>query len=246
VVDIPTKLLLLTAVATAAFHTLIPDHWLPFVLIGRARNWSGRTTGVVAGFSALLHTGLSVGLGAVAIVVGFGAARWVGEGLERVSGVLLLLFGAAYALWAARKGGHFHPAGSLLHGPRRGEAKPPGSGRPTSEPPEDRSGLRYPADEDLIEGRPDRSALSLAVIVGLNPCVLVLPILVAAADRGGFALALVILAYTATTVPLMVGLSVFGVLGARRIPIPAAARHMETASGLLIAAVGALLLLLEG
>ena len=31
------SLLLLTAAATAAFHTLIPDHWLPFVLVGRAR-----------------------------------------------------------------------------------------------------------------------------------------------------------------------------------------------------------------
>ena len=26
-----------TAVATSVLHTLIPDHWLPFVLIGRAR-----------------------------------------------------------------------------------------------------------------------------------------------------------------------------------------------------------------
>jgi len=39
VTPFPT-LLLATAAATAAFHTLIPDHWLPFVLVGRARRWS--------------------------------------------------------------------------------------------------------------------------------------------------------------------------------------------------------------
>ena len=32
------------AVATGVLHTLIPGHWLPFVMIGRARGWSaGRT-----------------------------------------------------------------------------------------------------------------------------------------------------------------------------------------------------------
>jgi hypothetical protein len=35
------------------------------------------------------------------------------------------------------------------------------------------------------------------------------------------------------------------VAGARRLPIPAAARHMEAASGLLIAVTGAAFLLLE-
>src|SRR5262249_47224433 len=29
-----------TANATAALHALIPDHWLPFVLLSRSRNWS--------------------------------------------------------------------------------------------------------------------------------------------------------------------------------------------------------------
>lgn len=244
--ETPTTLLFATAVATAALHTLIPDHWLPFVLIGRARNWSGRTTGIVSGFSALLHTGLSLALGLVAVVVGLQAARWTGEGLERASSILLVAFGAGYAAWAWRKGGHFHPAGALLHGAggARGHARSgprPHDGGGGSEP-----ALHYPADRDLIEGRADRGAFSLAVIVGVNPCVLVLPLMLAAAERGAAALALVAAAYTATTVPLMVALSVFGVLGARRIRIPAAGRHMEMASGLAIAAVGVLFLLLEG
>jgi hypothetical protein len=43
----------------------------------------------------------------------------------------------------------------------------------------------------------------------------------------------------------MVGLSVAGVVGTRRIPVPPVARHMETASGLLIAICGAVFLLIE-
>ena len=53
------------------------------------------------------------------------------------------------------------------------------------------------------------------------------------------------LAYSVTTIALMVGLSVAGVVGTRRLHVPAVARHMETASGILIALCGALFLLIE-
>ena len=63
-------LLLVTAAATAAIHTLIPDHWLPFVLVGRARGWSAQTTAMVSGFSAVVHTLLSIGLGSAPLRLG--------------------------------------------------------------------------------------------------------------------------------------------------------------------------------
>ncbi len=69
--------------------------------------------------------------------------------------------------------------------------------------------------------------------------------MVATAETGASAVALVTLAYSVTTIALMVGLSVAGVAGARRLPFPAAARHMETASGVLIALCGVVFLLIE-
>lgn len=232
-----TWVLLGTAVATAAFHTLIPDHWLPFVLAGRARGWTLRRTAAVSGASALLHVGLSLALGLVAVGVGLGGARALGEGLERVSAALLLVFGLAYAAWAWRKGGHFHPGGALLH--RHGDS----DGCPGHEGPGDPEHLHYHADTGLIRGTAGRGDGYLAAIVGLNPCVLVFPILVATAERGALAVAVVALAYGATTVGLMVALSVAGVAGARAVAPPSAARHMEALSGILIAAVGAAFLL---
>lgn len=231
-----STLLLGTATATAAFHTLIPDHWLPFVLVGRARSWSAGVTAFVAGFSAIVHTGLSVALGLVAIAMGELTAHAIGARLERASGVLLVVFGLAYALWAWRKGGHFHPGGALLH---RHEPEPHCHGE---EGPENPEHMHYHADEGWI--RAGKGALGLALIVGLNPCVLILPIMIASVGQGTRAVALVAGAYSATTTALMIGLSVVGVVGARRIPVPAAARHMEAASGLLIAIVGVAVLAL--
>jgi ABC-type nickel/cobalt efflux system permease component RcnA len=239
VADAPFYLLTGTAIATAAFHTLIPDHWLPFVLIGRARRWSLRTTAAVSGGSALLHTCLSVVLGLIAIRIGREATAAAGATLERVSGALLVVFGLAYAGWAWKKGGHFHPGGAMLH---REEEGPDCDGH---EGDAHSGHLHYHADRQLIEGAGGRGALYLALIVGLNPCVLVLPIILAAAQRGAKVIALVATAYSATTIALMVGLSMAGVAGARRFEPPGAARYMEALSGLLIAAVGVVFWLLE-
>lgn len=232
-----SSLLFVTAAATAAFHTLIPDHWLPFVLVGRARGWSSRTTALVSGLSAVVHVALSAVLGLLAIGAGELVAKAIGHQLERASGALLVVFGTAYALWAWRKGGHFHPGGALLH---RADPKVACDGH---EGPENPEHLHYHADEAWI--RAGKGAVPLALVVGLNPCVLVLPIMVATAERGAATVAAVTLAYSVTTVMLMVGLSVAGVAGARRLPVPAVARHMEAASGVLIALVGAAVLLLE-
>jgi nickel/cobalt exporter len=233
------SLLLLTAAATAAFHTLIPDHWLPFVLVGRARGWSARTTAAVSGLSAVIHTVLSIVLGLIALRLGHAAAAVLGDRLERGSGVLLVAFGLIYALWAWRKGGHFHPGGALLHAGNEAGGCDGHEGSGGSEH------LHYHADGAWIGADAGKGAMALAVIVGLNPCVLVLPIMVATARSGPGALALVTAAYSVTTIALMVGLSVAGVAGVRRLPFPAVARHMETASGLLIAVCGLVFLLIE-
>lgn len=237
--DTVPSLLLLTAAATATLHTLIPDHWLPFVLVGRARGWSARTTAAVAGFSAFVHTLLSIALGLLALGLGQAAARAIGERLERASGMLLVAFGVAYALWAWRKGGHFHPGGALLHARNERDRCDGHEGSVESEH------LHYHADDAWIRTDAGKGAASLAMIVGLNPCVLLLPIMVATAEQGPGAVALVTLAYSVTTIALMVGLSVAGVTGIRRLPVPAVARHMETASGILIALCGGVFLLIE-
>ena len=62
--------LISVAVSTALLHTLIPDHWLPFVLIGNARGWRAGTTVAVSGVSALIHVLLSIVLGVAALAIG--------------------------------------------------------------------------------------------------------------------------------------------------------------------------------
>lgn len=232
-------ILLGTAVSTALLHTLIPDHWLPFVLAGRARGWRTGYTALISGFSALVHTALSLLLAFGAGYLGKEAASALGETLETSSGVLLILFGLAYAAWSWRKGGHFHPGGRLLHAGCEDE---PCAGDEGDRNPDH---LHYHADEGLIRGRNGATDWTLALIIGINPCVLILPVVLASAEQGPTTLSLVALSYVATTCALMVGLSVLGVAGSGRFAPPPVARHMEMFSGLLIALTGTVVLVLH-
>ena len=151
----------------------------------------------------------------------------------------LILFGLVYAGWAWKKGGHFHPGGSLLHGGHDGHgcSGDEGDGNPDH--------LHYHPDEGLIRGKDGTSAWTLAMIIGINPCILILPVILASVEQGPGTVGLVASAYAGTTCILMVGLSVLGVIGTRRIVPPMIARHIEMVSGLLIAATGVVVLLVH-
>jgi hypothetical protein len=84
--------ILATGFAVAFLHTIIPTHWLPFALVGRAQGWSRRKTLAVAAFAALGHTFTTLVLGA--LLTGMGL--WIEHRFGRLSlyiGGLLILVG---------------------------------------------------------------------------------------------------------------------------------------------------------
>src|SRR4029077_13310190 len=102
--------LALGAIALGSLHTIAPDHWVPFAAISRAQGWSrGRTMRITAlcGFG---HVTVSVLLGGLALVFGLEWLNVVGERMEAVAGLLLIGFGAVYAVLGLRgaAGEHFH------------------------------------------------------------------------------------------------------------------------------------------
>ena len=238
-IDATEYALIATAAGTSLLHTLIPDHWLPFVLIGKARRWNAATTAAVSGLSSVVHVLFSIALGLLALRIGETAAGYIGETLEQSGAALLVLFGVGYAWWAWHKGGHFHPGGSLLHSKEAGGICEGTEGDANPEH------LHYHADDRLIRGQAGWSAVWLALIVGINPCVLILPVMLAAAGQGVGTVWRVSLAYGIPTLVLTVGMSTLGVAWSGRIRLPGAARYMEMASGLLIALLGVAFWLLE-
>lgn len=84
--------ILATGFAVAFLHTVIPTHWLPFALVGRAQGWSRSKTLLVAAFAAFGHVLTTCILGALLMSMGL----WIEHRFGRVSvwiGVLLIAVG---------------------------------------------------------------------------------------------------------------------------------------------------------
>ena len=97
--------LLLTAASIGFVHTVLgPDHYLPFIVMGRARNWSPARTLAITGLCGVGHVLGSILLGAAGAVLGVAVGSL--EAVEAVRGEaaawLLIGFGAAYTAWGIR------------------------------------------------------------------------------------------------------------------------------------------------
>lgn len=120
---------LLVLVSTAALigcvHTLLgPDHYLPFIMMGRAQKWSRSKTLGLTAVCGLGHIFSSVVLGGIGIGLGLAVTRM--EAVEAARGTIaawaLIAFGAIYFIWGMRRAArnrphvhwHKHPEG-LVH-----------------------------------------------------------------------------------------------------------------------------------
>jgi ABC-type nickel/cobalt efflux system permease component RcnA len=125
---------LLVILATAGFlgifHTVLgPDHYIPFVMMSRAQNWSRRKTSVITFLCGVGHVSSSLVIGAFLAWGGMAVTEWaeskwaaIHELRGSISAWLLIGVGAAFTVWGVingirrRKHTHFHThAGELSH-----------------------------------------------------------------------------------------------------------------------------------
>jgi len=111
-----------TAAGIGLVHTLLgPDHYLPFIVMRKANNWSMARTMTVTFLCGLGHVIGSVVLGLVGVA--FGLALGKLEAFEAVRGNLaaqaLVIFGFTYCIWgihrALRNKPHPHDHGEKQH-----------------------------------------------------------------------------------------------------------------------------------
>ncbi len=109
------NLLLVTAISLGFIHTLLgPDHYLPFIVLSRARKWSLTKTLWITFFGGVGHIGGSVVLGIAGVALGISLSRL--ELIEASRGNLvawlLIVFGIFYTVYGIfkfiNKGHHAH------------------------------------------------------------------------------------------------------------------------------------------
>lgn len=221
--------LLASASAAAALHALIPDHWLPFVLMGRSRNWSVGKILALASAGGLLHVFLAVGMGLVTYRLGRDGAEAVahriGETLEALSSAGLAVFGFVYGAYSWRRERRHHPATD---------------GASARDPHHHHGHLL----ERWFGG--NLSGWSLVAVIGVSPCALAFPILLASAASLGISGVLLVAAgFGAVTMVTTLAITLIASLSARRIDFPFLNRYGDLISGVLIGMVGTFLFAAE-
>ena len=99
-------ILLVTAASIGFFHTLFgPDHYLPFIVMAKARKWSLTRTAWITLLCGIGHIGSSVILGMIGVAMGIAVKKL--ELVESFRGNLaawaLIAFGLVYFAWGLRR-----------------------------------------------------------------------------------------------------------------------------------------------
>jgi len=99
-------ILTITAASIGFFHTLLgPDHYLPFIVMARARKWSLVKTTWITVLCGMGHVGSSILLGMIGIALGTAITKL--EVFESFRGNLaawgLIVFGLVYFVWGFRR-----------------------------------------------------------------------------------------------------------------------------------------------
>ena len=106
--------LMIATFTLAVTHSINPDHWFPFVMVGRANKWKVSWVLVLAVVAGIGHVGTSVVIGLVGVFAEKGTSKDIAIFLESATPILLMVFGfsyAAYAFYKQRVGAHGHSHG---------------------------------------------------------------------------------------------------------------------------------------
>ncbi len=218
--------LIVAAASIGFFHTILgPDHYLPFIVMRKARGWSLAKTLAITAACGLGHVASSVVLGAIGIALGLAVSEL--ESVESVRGDIaawaLIFFGLAYASWGFRQATrsaphehvHNHPDGDAhvhTHNHASGHAHVHDAGKGASITP-----------------------WVLFTIFVLGPCEPLIPMLMYPAAMGSmWGVAAVAAVYGIATLITMEIIVIVAGHGVERIPFGRLERYAHALAGLAI------------
>ncbi|MFC2123695.1 hypothetical protein ACFLU5_02690 [Bacteroidota bacterium] len=100
------SILIVSAISIGFVHTILgPDHYLPFILLSKARNWSATKTAIITSICGIGHVLGSILLGIIGISFGLGLDKLnlIESHRGNIAAWLLIGFGLIYFIWGVRK-----------------------------------------------------------------------------------------------------------------------------------------------
>ena len=228
------SILVATAASIGVIHTLIgPDHYLPFLAMSRARDWSLRRTLGITSACGVGHVLGSMVLGTLGIALG-----WAVGGLEWMEGVrggvaawLLLGFGLAYMIWGLRQAVRNRPH-------THWHAHPDGTMHEHDHTHRDQHAHAHTASAEQGLARSVTPWVLFTLFI-FGPCEALIPVLMYPAATGSWwSVGLVVLVFGVVTLSTMLITVTIGYLGISRLPLRRLERYAHAIAGLTLFACG--------
>lgn len=221
-------LLSITAASLGFIHTALgPDHYVPFIVLSRARRWTVPKTMWITFIAGIGHVGGSVIIGITGIALGISLNKLTNIEAFRgnIVALLLIAFGLGYTIYGSYKflknGGHHHLPNFLI--PKKFR--------------EIKHQVAHGLDEEV-----DNTKLTpwiLFIIFVFGPCEVLIPMLfIPAVQRSTIGIASVATFFGITTIATMMLVVYLGHLGSSFLKFKSKEKYMHLIAGLVILIAG--------
>ena len=220
----------ITAASIGLFHTLLgPDHYLPFIVMARARKWSLAKTTCITALCGAGHVLSSIVLGIIGIALGISINKLGAIELFRggLAAWLLIAFGAGYFVWGVFRARKRRPH---VHWHAHGDASMPIH--------------KHTHSKDHLHLHKGEKAKNLTpwilfTIFVFGPCEPLIPLLIyPAAKSSTFGLVLVAGVFGVVTIATMLSIVILLSLGANLLPMGRLERYTHALAGATICLCG--------
>jgi nickel/cobalt exporter len=235
-----TPALFAAAAGVGIGHAVLPDHWVPLAVLGRARRYPLSKIARLSGLAGVAHVLLSIVLGAVIIAVGLQFRSTVSSAQDTIIGCLLIATGLGFGVLHATGHGHHHDHdhdhehgvhdhGVHDHGHEHGADHPGGRHH------------RH-ADPDAGHGISRLAAIMVPFGAAASPDLTILPVFLAATTAGVATAVGSVVIFGAVTIGTIVGLTLGAAKGGYQIHGDWLDRWGNAVTAAVLVVIGALVL----
>jgi FtsH-binding integral membrane protein len=218
---------LLAAAAGVGFgHAILPDHWVPLAVLGRARRYPLSKVARLSGLAGVAHVLLSIVLGAVIIAIGLQFRSTVQSAQDTIIGLLLIATGLGFVVLELMGRGHSHGHDEHDHSHHHDH--------------DDHEHER--ADSQERRGVRGLAAIMVPFGAAASPDLTILPVFLAATTAGVATAVGSLVIFAAVTIATIVGLTLAATRGGYQIRGEWLDRWGNAITAIVLLVIGALVL----
>ena len=222
-----TPALFAAAAGVAVGHAILPDHWVPLAVLGRARRYPLAKVARLSVLAAIAHVLLSILLGGVIIAVGLQFRSTIQNAQDTIIGCLLIATGLGFAVFELTGHAHSHD-----------------DGHSHSHSHVDHDGAAHDHTDDTHQRRGIHGLAAIMVPFGAaaSPDLTILPVFLAASTVGAATAIGSLTIFAAVTIGTIVGLTLTAARGGYEIRGQWLDRWGNTVTAVTLVIIGTLVL----